>query len=216
MITYIKKDQPQYKANLHCHSTVSDGKLTPAELKDAYKNHGYSILCITDHETPCDHTDLTDEDFLMLTGYEAYIRQTEGKHDAYRSEVHINLFAKDPHNVAVVNYNPGYCHYVKDEAAREALVKVGSQEKREYTVEYINNFVKTARENGRKTSKPVLQYTKDGVFVKRFNSGKEAARETGIDHSHILECCAGKRYKSVGGYVWQFEKRSVALSDSQF
>ena len=30
MITYIKKDQPQYKANLHCHSTVSDGKLTPA------------------------------------------------------------------------------------------------------------------------------------------------------------------------------------------
>ena len=36
MITYIKKDQPQYKANLHCHSTVSDGKLTPAELKDAY------------------------------------------------------------------------------------------------------------------------------------------------------------------------------------
>ena len=49
MITYIKKDQPQYKANLHCHSTVSDGKLTPAELKDAYKNHGYSILCITDH-----------------------------------------------------------------------------------------------------------------------------------------------------------------------
>ena len=26
-----------YKANLHCHSTVSDGKLTPAELKEAYK-----------------------------------------------------------------------------------------------------------------------------------------------------------------------------------
>lgn len=77
-------------------------------------------------------------------------------------------------------------------------------------------YKKIARENGRKTSKPVLQYTKDGVFVKRFNSGKEAARETGIDHSHILECCAGKRYKSVGGYVWQFEKRSVALSDSQF
>ena len=148
MITYIKKDQPQYKANLHCHSTVSDGKLTPAELKEAYKNHGYSILCITDHETPCDHTDMTEKDFLMLTGYEAYLRQTDGKHDAYLAEVHINLFAKDPHNVAVVNYNPGYCHYVKDEAAREALVKVGTQEKREYTVEYINEFVRIARENG--------------------------------------------------------------------
>ena len=39
-----------YKANLHAHSTLSDGQLSPAEMKDAYKAHGYSVLCITDHE----------------------------------------------------------------------------------------------------------------------------------------------------------------------
>ena len=27
-----------YKANLHCHSTISDGKLTPEEIKEAYKH----------------------------------------------------------------------------------------------------------------------------------------------------------------------------------
>ena len=32
-----------YKANFHCHSVVSDGKLTPEELRDAYKEKGYSI-----------------------------------------------------------------------------------------------------------------------------------------------------------------------------
>ena len=36
-----------YKANLHTHSTISDGKLTPQELKEAYKSKGYSILSIT-------------------------------------------------------------------------------------------------------------------------------------------------------------------------
>lgn len=149
MITYIKKDQPQYKANLHCHSTISDGKLTPAELKEAYKNHGYSILAITDHEVTCDHSAMTEPDFLMLTGYEAYIRVShKGKYNIYEPEVHINLFAKDPHNVGIVNFNDPYCKYVKDPAEREKLVKVGSQEQREYSVEYINKFVQDAKDNG--------------------------------------------------------------------
>ena len=39
-----------YKANLHTHSTVSDGKYTPAELKEIYKSSVYQILAISDHE----------------------------------------------------------------------------------------------------------------------------------------------------------------------
>ena len=34
---FISKDKKQFKANMHCHSTISDGKLTPEELKEAYK-----------------------------------------------------------------------------------------------------------------------------------------------------------------------------------
>jgi len=30
-----------YKANLHCHSTLSDGNLTPEQLKKAYMDKGY-------------------------------------------------------------------------------------------------------------------------------------------------------------------------------
>ena len=32
----LPKDGSFYKANLHCHSTFSDGKKTPAELKQMY------------------------------------------------------------------------------------------------------------------------------------------------------------------------------------
>ena len=148
MIKYISKDRPQYKANLHCHSTLSDGNLTPKQLKDAYKDHGYSILAITDHEYPYDHSDMTEKDFLMLTGYEAYIRPHGAQYETYQPEVHINLFAKEPHNVSYVCYNDNYCKYVKDPAIKDAFIKVGSGRPREYTVEYINDFVRYAQENG--------------------------------------------------------------------
>ena len=49
---FISKDKKQFKANMHCHSTISDGKLTPEELKAAYKAQGYSVLAITDHCYP--------------------------------------------------------------------------------------------------------------------------------------------------------------------
>ena len=60
-----------YKANLHCHSTVSDGKFTPEEMKEMYKNAGYSIVAFTDHDVFLTHNHLTDDTFLALNGFEA-------------------------------------------------------------------------------------------------------------------------------------------------
>ena len=105
MLEIIKKGQPQFKANLHSHSTLSDGKLSPAELKKIYKEHGYSVLAVTDHEYPADHSCLSDDTFLMLTGYEAHIRyETDRAHKAFQQAIHINLLAKDPHNISYVGY----------------------------------------------------------------------------------------------------------------
>ena len=39
------------KANLHAHTTCSDGALSPAEVIDAYAARGYDALAITDHDT---------------------------------------------------------------------------------------------------------------------------------------------------------------------
>lgn len=38
------------KGQLHCHSTNSDGTLSPAEVVTVYKNAGYDFLTITDHD----------------------------------------------------------------------------------------------------------------------------------------------------------------------
>lgn len=145
LISPFKK---QYKANLHCHSVFSDGRKTPQELKKMYKGHGYSILSITDHETPKNHSYLNDSDFLTITGYETYVRPNpECIYDAYDKEIHINLFARNPENEAIVCYNPKYCKRMTQEQ-KDSLKKVGSQRTREYSVEYINELIKTAIDNG--------------------------------------------------------------------
>ena len=37
------------KGNIHSHSTFSDGSLTPEEMKDAYRHHGYDFLARRAH-----------------------------------------------------------------------------------------------------------------------------------------------------------------------
>lgn len=144
----ISPAKKQYKANLHCHSTLSDGKKTPEELKDIYRSHGYSVLSITDHELTQQHNDLSEPDFLMLTGYEAYIRPSAGcVYNRFAPEVHLNLFARDPENETLICYNKASTRYATDEK-REQMVKAGSQRTREYTPEYVNEFIATAKENG--------------------------------------------------------------------
>ena len=39
----LGKNQRFYKANMHCHSNLSDGKLTPEELKDLHCR--YYLVC---------------------------------------------------------------------------------------------------------------------------------------------------------------------------
>jgi len=43
------KQHGQYKANLHTHTTSSDGHLTPHNVVDRYHQLGYRILALTDH-----------------------------------------------------------------------------------------------------------------------------------------------------------------------
>jgi len=144
----ISPKKNKYKANLHCHSTMSDGSLSPEMLKDIYKERGYSVLCISDHERPKSHSRLTDPDFLMLTGYEAYIRPDKNAaYDIYAPEVHLNLFARDPENETMICYNRPFCKYIPA-AEQETLTKYGSERPREYTREYINEFISTAKEAG--------------------------------------------------------------------
>lgn len=55
-------------------------------------------------------------------------------------------------------------------------------------------------------AKTVLQFTKDGKFIREWNCIRDIENELGINHSNISSCCKGKYYKSVGGYVWKYKE----------
>lgn len=66
------------------------------------------------------------------------------------------------------------------------------------TNEYnINYGTRTER-----CSKPVLQYTLDGEFVREWPSIMEAARN-GYYQGHVVACCQGKR-KAHKGFIWKY------------
>ncbi|SDZ88969.1 PHP domain-containing protein [Microbulbifer marinus] len=51
MLTALSVDADTDLVDLHCHSTASDGILSPAQLVSRAKSHGVTLLALTDHDT---------------------------------------------------------------------------------------------------------------------------------------------------------------------
>ena len=144
----LPKDGTFYKANLHSHSTVSDGGLTPEELKKRYKEHGYSIVAYTDHEIMVPHNDLSDDEFLAITSTELSTNypSTEGEY-VWIKCYHINFYAKDRNAQTF----PGFKReYIWRENTKEYITDamVDMPETRIYDTEAINLILKRAKEQG--------------------------------------------------------------------
>ena len=135
-----------YKANLHSHSTVSDGKLTPEEMKQLYMDHGYSIIAFTDHHVMIPHHELTDETFLALTGYEFTIHAPDELYKTIGKVCHFNLIALDPDHVKQeLYYENRYEEPNKDQLQYDTSYPPC---KLEYTTENITNIMRKGRELG--------------------------------------------------------------------
>lgn len=145
----LPKTGKWFKANLHCHSTNSDGKLTVEELKAHYMENGYSIIAFTDHELLMDHSALTDENFLALTGYEIAVNTppSPGCGWPQTKTTHLNLIAREPHNMVQVCYNPAAV-WADPNNIKNSVKYAGDICVNENTPAGINKIVRTANENG--------------------------------------------------------------------
>ena len=137
-----------YKANLHCHSTMSDGRLTPAEIKEQYSAHGYSAVAFTDHEYLTSHPELRTPDFLPLKGYEISVSECGHPDFNHVPTYHLNLFALDPENETHVCFHPGNCWGVPKEIIPTLKYAGSGEYYRRYSVEGVNEIIKEAHEHG--------------------------------------------------------------------
>ncbi|MBQ8807735.1 MAG: PHP domain-containing protein, partial [Clostridia bacterium] len=139
-----------YKANLHSHSNLSDGKLSPEEMKALYKKRGYSVLAYTDHDMLIPHHDLTDEDFLALSGYEVEINQDGSPLKKSDKSCHICFIAKSPDIDIQPCWNEKYAHIgnAKINKDRVKYDKSLPPYERIYTPQCINDMIKKGRDAG--------------------------------------------------------------------
>lgn len=63
-----------YRGTLHCHTTLSDGPLSPEETIARYKALGHDFVSITDHRVNGSGLAGEEEDFLVLGGSEIHPR----------------------------------------------------------------------------------------------------------------------------------------------
>ena len=69
---------------------------------------------------------------------------------------------------------------------------------------YNNNYGTRTQRQSEKLSKPVLQYTKDGEFIREWKSGVDIKSNLGYSRGNISQCCTGK-LKWIYGFVWKYK-----------
>lgn len=79
---------------------------------------------------------------------------------------------------------------------KEAYNSLSEEEKR------TKHWRKTGKDAIR--SKCVIQYSKNGDYIKKWDCIMDIERSLGICHSHISAVCKGKR-KSTGGYKFEYD-----------
>ena len=134
----------------------------------------------------------------LCRGYDRITLCKDGKEKSILIHRLVALaFIPNPDNLPEVNH--------KDECKTNNNVSNLEWCSKSYNINYGTRNERCGEKNlNRKDqSKPVKQFTKDGVFLKEYPSMKEAARQTGFYKSAIVNCVKG-RTKSAYNYIWRY------------
>jgi hypothetical protein len=71
-VDFYGKKLNTYRANLHTHTTNSDGKFTPDEVLKLYADAGYDVMCLTDHMRTNRLAELDPHGMLLISGVELH------------------------------------------------------------------------------------------------------------------------------------------------
>lgn len=136
-----------YKANLHVHTTVSDGDFTPEEIKRMYMEKGYSIVAFTDHEVMVPHSDLTDENFVAITSTEISVNERCDCDFFFTKTYHLNIYSPNERQDCFNTFDKGKM-WLKHSFDYITPEQENVKYNRVYSVECINDIIKRANEEG--------------------------------------------------------------------
>lgn len=144
-------------------------------------------------------------------GYLKVILSREGKHKTY--SVHrlvAEAFIPNTNNHPQVNHKnedkTDNCVDNLEWCTQKYNVNYGTcQQRRAKNTDYKAIGRKNAEKllNRKDQSKTVLQYTKEGEFIRKWETLRECGRN-GFKISNISSCCQGKR-KTHKGFIWKYK-----------
>lgn len=150
-IELIPENGKFYKVNMHSHTNISDGVQTPSEVKESYKNAGYSAVVFTDHEVLIDQSALCDGEFIALHGYEVAIKRDLYEHTAiFQPVYHFNMIAKSQDNLKMPKFfknNPSFPGHAREWAEKYAVYDE-TIDTVKYDKKWINEYLAAVKAGG--------------------------------------------------------------------
>ena len=139
-------------------------------------------------------------------GYRYVELRKGGEHKAYR--VHrlvAEAFLPNPNKYPIINHK----NEIRDDNRVDNLEWCTHK----YNSNYGNIKSKQKLSSHRR---PIIQLTKEGIFVAKYESISDASKATKIEHNNIIQCAKGKPLKCrdgklrirryAGGFIWRYEE----------
>ena len=136
-----------YKANLHVHTNISDGSMSPDEIKKIYMEKGYSVVAFTDHEIMVPHTELTDEHFVALTATEISTNNRTDCDFCYAKTYHLNIYSPDENKNCFNTFDKSKM-WIEHSYQYITSEQENIQYSRVYDVQDVNKVIKMANDEG--------------------------------------------------------------------
>lgn len=136
---------------------------------------------------------------------EGYLKISFLKNTRYAHRVVAEVFIDNPNDLKQVNHKNGN----KTDNRVENLEWISSSDNHKHAYSVLGRKCYAAGKFGAesKRSKPILQYSIIGSFVKEFSCAAEASREVGIGESNIRQCVRGVT-KTAKGFIWKSKTSS--------
>lgn len=183
----------------HRATTTSSNKLKDTPIKHGFHLEDYNRICVYAH-----YYNNEENPFYVGCGtiQRAFVFKGTRRNENYNNKVEdVNLIKVKILNIDITK-NTAY-KLEEEYISKYKLIDEGGT--------LVNNKkYKTGGSNGvwgnNPNSKPILQFTKSGKFIREWSCSKEAGFYLLIDSSSISKCCRGvPKYKSAGGYVWKYK-----------
>lgn len=168
-------------------SVMSNGKLKHPYFANAILKYGWDNIT---HEIL--HTNLTKEEACLL------------------ESTYISEYKKQGLSYNVTDGGEGRlgCKLSEEVINKIKTAHKGKKQSAETVAKRVAKNIGKRRtdEQKAKTSKPVCQYDLESNLIATYFGAREASRCTGVNSSHITDCCNHKpNRKTAGGFKWEWQ-----------